>query len=496
MNKSSNLLSKTQFYQRSRWLILTFCFLVIGCSEKNTEEIVTENLWQNVPAVKLSFRFEADVPAPAETQEEKQNGFFPTVKDDFERNRQQEILDETIVSPDGMKVLALYHLPTDAEKQYRLDLYSANGTLLKKITPEGLAVTRFPDTIAWSPDSKNIAFVGMLRLKVIAENPTPPQIEEIEPKLTQNSNAEDSGVASNVASVASQEVNPNVPQEADVQATPSIQPSPTPVVTAFRTEQIYLCDSDGENLRAITESEGLIHFYLAWAPNSSALVALAATWREWEAERAEAFSKGEIFVPSGRPRIVEKNGRVRLLDDRKTKVLPVWSPDSSKVATAFDTEIRIYDVSENPTQAAIPLRNQLLIASEEYEKTLTMSQQTAEPNRQPEQELSQKSRQEFEQKLRQEPNRQSNQQKTDETKANSKSSQRTDISIGVSTLPSEEELVSFNPIVRLLWTKNRVLYFQTGYIKEMQNPTQSVRSFMRWHRLIFSFQGPVRNQSS
>jgi hypothetical protein len=493
MNKSSSVLSKIQFYQRSKRLILTFCFLLIGCSEKNTEEVATQNIWQNVPAVKLSFRFEADVSAPPETQEEKQNGFFPTVKDDFERNRQQEILDETIVSPDGTKVLALYHLPTDAEKQYRLDLYSANGTLLKKITPEGLAVTRFPDTIAWSPNSKNIAFVGMLRLKVIAENPTPPQIEEIEPKLTQNSDATKPNVASNVAL---QEANTNVSQETDFQATPGIQPSPTPAVTAFRTEQIYLCNSDGENLRAITESEGLIHFYLAWAPNSSALVALAATWREWEAEKAEALSKGEIFVPSGRPRIVEKNGRVRLLDDRKTKVLPVWSPDSSKVATAFDTEIRVYDVSENPTQAAIPLRNQLLIASQEYEKTLTTSQQTEESNQQPEQESSQKSKQGFEQKPKQESNLRSNQQKTDETKVSSQSSQSANINIGVSTLPSEEELVSFNPIVRLLWIEDRILYFQTGYIKEMQNPTQSVRSFMRWHRLIFSLQGPARNQSN
>ncbi|MFN3329606.1 MAG: hypothetical protein ACK419_01610, partial [Pyrinomonadaceae bacterium] len=329
--------------------------------------------------------------------------------------------------------------------------YAANGTLLRKITPEGLAVTRFPDTIAWSPDSKNIAFVGMLRLKTVTETITPPQIEEVEPTPSQNANTAESNT---------QETNANTSQS-NIQTTPSVQP--TPIVTAFRTEQIYLCDSNGENLRALTETEGLIHFYLAWAPDSSALVALAATWREWETEKAEALSKGEIFIPSGRPRIVEKNGRVRLLDDRKTKVLPVWSPDSSKVAAAFDTEIRIYDATEDPTQAAIPLRNQLLIASQEYEKTLNQSLQANEQNQQ---ESKQKSSQN------------SNQQPRLPSNAN----------IGVSTIPSEEELVSFNPIVKLLWTEDRVLYFQTGYVREAQNPAESVRSFMRWHRLIFSLQ--------
>jgi hypothetical protein len=167
-------------------------------------------------------------------------------------------------------------------------------------------------------------------------------------------------------------------------------------------------------------------------------------------EKLDALRKGEVFIPSGRPRIIETNGRVRLLDDRKTRVLPVWSPDSSKVAAAFDTEIRIYDaISENPTQAAIPLRNQLLIASQEYEKALNQNQQASD------QQISK-----------------------DVNLANT----------GVSTLPNEEDLVSFNPIVKLLWTEDRILYFQTGYVKEMQDAAQSVRSFMRWHKLIFSLQ--------
>jgi Tol biopolymer transport system component len=426
--------------------LLLFCLILVitGCMNQPSNNF--ENPWQSVPTIRLSFRFEADVPAPSNTDEEKSEGnFFPTVKDDFERNRKQDILDETIVSPDGTKVLALYHLLTDAEKQYRLDLYSSNGTLIRKITPEGLAVTRFPNTIAWSPDSKNIAFVGMLRLKTAVESPTPPQ------EIEQSKNSQQG--LQNVAEqpdAASQQTETNSQQEENSESMPIPQPTSTPSITVFRTEQVYICNSDGENLRAVTQSEGLIHFYLAWAPNSSALVGLAATWREWEMEKLDALRKGEVFIPSGRPRIIETNGRVRLLDDRKTRVLPVWSPDSSKVAAAFDTEIRIYDaISENPTQAAIPLRNQLLIASQEYEKALNQNQQASD------QQISK-----------------------DVNLANT----------GVSTLPNEEDLVSFNPIVKLLWTEDRILYFQTGYVKEMQDAAQSVRSFMRWHKLIFSLQ--------
>ena len=99
------------------------------------------------------------------------------------------------------------------------------------------------------------------------------------------------------------------------------------------------------------------------------LAALATTAREWKYLEIVAGSKGETMVPLGRPRIIEKNGRERRLDDNLTAVHPVWSPDSAKVAAAFDTQIRIYDANgTNPTQAAIPLRNQLLISSQAYDR--------------------------------------------------------------------------------------------------------------------------------
>jgi hypothetical protein len=41
-----------------------------------------------------------------------------------------------------------------------------------------------------------------------------------------------------------------------------------------------------------------------------------------------------------------------LLDDELTEALPVWSPDSSKIADAFDTDVMIYDAAlDKPTQA-------------------------------------------------------------------------------------------------------------------------------------------------
>ena len=84
------------------------------------------------------------------------------------------------------------------------------------------------------------------------------------------------------------------------------------------------------------------------------LVALAATSREWKYMDVVSAGQGEMLIRLGRPRSVEKNGRERRLDDNLTAVHPVWSPDSSKVAAAFETQIRIYDANgTNPTQAAI-----------------------------------------------------------------------------------------------------------------------------------------------
>src|SRR6187399_131153 len=56
---------------------------------------------RDVPAVRLNYRYEADVPAPtldaaAQTTEERN----PAVQADFDANRTQELLDRTLTSPD------------------------------------------------------------------------------------------------------------------------------------------------------------------------------------------------------------------------------------------------------------------------------------------------------------------------------------------------------------------------------------------------------------
>jgi len=230
--------------------------------------------------------------------------------------------------------------------------------------------------------------------------------------------------------------------------------APTGILT-FRTEQIYLCNADGDGARAITQNEGLIYFYYVWAPDSTALAALAAKSIEWKYLEDRANLAGEVFVPVGRPRVVEKTGRERRLDDALTAVQPVWSPDSYKVACAFDNQIRIYDgAGTTPTQAAIPLRNHLLISSQAYDRDQAakldapVDANTAAP-------------------------------------ANANTAAPT-------TLPDEKTLVSYNPIVALNWTADDLLYFQTAYIKRMKNEADSVTSFQRWHRLVLTPQAVSR----
>ena len=295
-----------------------------------------------VPAVRLNFRYEADVPPPNQNAAKPQDR-NAAIQSDFDQNRPQELLDKTLISPDKKRVAAVYHRMNDVNSEFRIDMYLPDGRLLQKVTPDTMAV-HFPDTIVWSPDSTTLAFVAVTRTAQVEGNvaPTPPPIVN---ELNANSNTETPA------------------------ATPSSAPQAT--VLTFRTEQIYLCDAEGGALKPITQSEGRIYFYYVWAPDSSTLAALVTTTPEWNAGQAQALSKKELFVPVGRPRLVEKNGRERLLDDALTQVRPVWSPDSTKVAAAFDTQIRVYDaVGNSPTQAAIPLRNQLLISSQAYDKEL------------------------------------------------------------------------------------------------------------------------------
>jgi hypothetical protein len=240
----------------------------------------------------------------------------------------------------------------------------------------------------------------------------------------------------------------------NVEASPAATPPPAPAnVLTFRTEQLYFCGAEGDGLKPVTQNEGLIYFYYVWSPDSTALAALAATNREWQILNQQADLKGEVYLPVGRPRMIEKNGRERRLDDAMTTVQPVWSPDSSKIAVAYDKQIRIYDAAGNPpTQAAIPLRNNLLLSSQTYDRDQQAKLDAA--------------------------NTQAN--------ANIPVNGQSNSTQGAATLPDENSLVSFNPIVLLNWTADDLLYFQTAFVKRMKNETDSVTSFPRWHRLVLS----------
>jgi hypothetical protein len=132
-------------------------------------------------------------------------------------------------------------------------------------------------------------------------------------------------------------------------------------------------------------------------------------------------------------------------------VRPVWSPDSTKAAAAFDTQIRIYDALRNvPTQAAIPLKNQLLISSQAYDRQLQQSETDVNAN----------------------------------AGANTQSVQTP--GQAASTLPDPATLVSFSPIVELVWASEELLYFRTGYVKEYKDASNNRRSYMRWHRLVLT----------
>ncbi|MDQ2747616.1 MAG: hypothetical protein M3T96_10190 [Acidobacteriota bacterium] len=423
---------------------LTF---LIGCQRNvvSTPSVNPPKTLREVPAQRLNFRFEPDVPAPTVNQPTQSDERNAAVQADFDQNRSSEQIDKTLISPDKLRVLVVYHRIGDAPEEFRLDMYAPEGKLIRKITYDGMAA-HFAETIVWSPDSSAVAFVAMIRAN---QNPTPPAAAAATPENQSNANLETNADSETNANSAVSENSANVNADTNANsaaAPPATAPdAPKPVLT-FRTEQLYTVNRDGADVKPLTQNEGLIYFYFVWSPDSSALAAMAAMYQEWNYLQFDAEKKGESFNPQGRPRLVEKTGRERILDDNLTSVRPVWSPDSAKIAVAFDKQMRIYDaVGDAPTQAAIPLRNQLLISSKAFDENL-----------------------------------QKQEQNTNAVGSTVNASPET------TTLPDENSLVSFNPIISLEWTEDSLLYLQTGYIKQMKNETDSARSYLRWHRLIFS----------
>ena len=399
---------------------------------------------KEVPAVRLNFRYEGDVPAPQTAEQNAPEERNQAVQGNFDNGRpQDELLDKTISSPSKQNVLAVWHRAGDADGEFRLDMYDAAGHLLGKLTPDSMSA-KFPDTIRWSPDSSTIAFVACIR----TISPSNPQAVTAPTPPDASGNTTDTNTAPPAAAPIA-----------------GVTPAAPTGILAFRTEQIYIANADGTGVKPLTENEGLKYFYYVWSPDSTMLAALATTRREWQVQDLATSGKGEEMVPYGRPRIIEKNGRERRLDDAATQVQPVWSPDSAKVAVAYGNQIRIYDaLGTNPTQAAVPLRNQLLISSQAYDEQQKNLLNAANAN-----------------------TADANSNSNANISANTPAATPTPAQ-GVSVLPDEKTLVSYNPIVALQWTQDDVIYLETAYVKRMKNAADNVTSFARWHRIILSAQ--------
>jgi hypothetical protein len=349
---------------------------------------------RDVPAQRLAYRFTPDTPAPPiASAKDDASARLPSVEADFEANRKDDALLRTVVSPDTQierqRVLALYATGEEQEELFRIDMYTADGKFIRNLTPPELKGA-FAATVAWSPDGNYIAFIAR---KNPAAQPTPPALVD-------------------------------VPEESPTAPAPSASVAPAfAPVPSFNTEQIYICTREGFDLKPLTQREGLIYFYLYWAPDSHALVSLACTESELNA-RDPSYLR-----PNGRPRLIALDGRERLLADELTDALPVWSPDSSKVATAFDKDVAVYDaVTETPTAARIPLGEPLLAASIKYDEK-NLKKATSRP-------------------------------------------------------------VSLNPIVRLDWPQPETLFIETGFERIYTNEPP-VSRFMRWHTLYLSPQAAL-----
>lgn len=410
--------SARPFPSRSSMLVFLFSlvllFFGIGCRTNGDSQGVRPRQLRDVPARRMAFTLQADVQPPAGLVDESARTSIPAIQQDFDTRRQDDALLRTVPSPDGQRALALYGTANEPAQTFRIDLYSADGSFIRNVTPPNLAVV-FQDSVAWSADSSFIAFVGR---KSLQAEPTPTPIEPFTPALPSAPSS-----------------SPGLPVP-----TPSVAPAFAPLAV-FSTEQVYLCNRDGYDLRPLTTRDGLIYFALSWAPDTHALVALACRESEWQA-REKSFK-----TPAGRPRLISLDGEERLLDDELAEAPPVWSPDSSKVATSFGVDIGIYDAaSKSPTQARIELRERLLAASAAFDE------------------------------------------KSGPGKSKPADSPNKTGSTPPSPPPATALPVSFNPIVRLEWPAPDKLYLETAYVSLR---SELIKTFSRWHVVLLSPQAAV-----
>ena len=393
-------------------IFITLVTLVFAAGCKSTvfeRQDVRPRVLRDVPSQNLAYRLTPDTNAPTEPDLADPLDKAEAIANEFAANRKDDALLLTVASPDKRRVLAVYATADEPGAAFKIDLYNAEGQFLRNLVPPDISCF-FPEMVSWSPDGNFINFVARKR-EMPSPTPAPPPDSLPMPEAS---------------------LSP-LPS-------PSVAPAFAPVAS-FSTEQIYIANRDGYDLKPLTAREGLIYFYFAWAPDGHALVALACKEDEWnERER-------QSRTPAGRPRLIMPDGSERLLDDNLTDAVPVWSPDASKVATAFETDIAIYDAGSNkPTQARVSLRDQLITASAAYDEAAAR-------------------------------------------RASASASPAAASSASPSPSPaSSREPASFNPIIRLEWPSPERLYFQTAYVRT--RPIEAF-TFRRWHLLSLSAQAAI-----
>jgi hypothetical protein len=391
-------------------LVVAACVFapLTGCkkiSEKMGMSVAPREL-RDVPAARLAFRLESDVSPdvlPESVKNEGPEEPLAAVRSQFESSRKDEALLRTVVSPDGQRALALYapNDPTFPQDEFLIDLYNAQGQFLRNVLPQGLSGV-FMSAVDWSPDGQWVVFAGRRTTKPQPSVMPTPDAAPL-PEVT----------------------DPNAPPTPAPTVAPNIAPVPT-----YRTEQLYICDGYGSNLRPLTNREGLIYFHAAWAPDGHAIAALACK----EDELAARINANKQIA--GRPRLIDREGQERLLSDQLMDALPVWSPDGAKVATAAETDVAIFDAAGNkPTGAILPLRAPLLVSSADYDAK----------------------------HLRQPP----------------------------TPAPSSGTPLSLNPVIRLEWVTPESLLVETGYVRIFQSESEPTRRYLRWHILHLSPQAIV-----
>jgi hypothetical protein len=404
-------------------LASALCAAGAGCQKVRETaglSVVPKSL-RDVPAERLAFRFEPDAPEeslPEPLRQDASDEPWPAVKSAFETQRPDEALIRTVVDPRGQRVLALYGTSA-TDTDFRIDLYSSEGLFIRNVLPPDLTGV-FPEEVAWSPDGERILFSGV-RNPALSASPTPveaPPAPDLAPPV----------------GAGGAETTPTP-------AAPIIPSAPT-----FRTEQVYVGNRDGFDLRPLTSREGLIYFKLAWSPDGQTVAALACKEDEWAAQRSEGFPH------AGRPRLVTLGGAERLLDDRLTPVKPAWSPDGSKVATAFEYDVAVYDAAGGaPTGAGLSLREPLRAASVEYDARVFKK---AEP------------------------------------RAGAPAATPAQAgAAGQQAQTSEAVLISMNPFVRLEWVAPETVYAQTAFAHIYRD--ELVVRYPRWHVLRISPQAAV-----